>query len=196
MHRSTHIGTSKDIRSIPLSVPHFEGNEWEYVKQCLDSGWVSSAGSFVDRLEEQIAEFVDAEYAVGCMNGTAALHTALLLTGVKPGDYVIVPNFTFVASINVIKYAGADPILVDADPDTWQLDLGLLEEFLATETHQTTEGCIHTATERYQELGAREDTFAEPSKRYSDFHSAIHCMLDDCAFERPKDPQRNLFEEI
>lgn len=55
---------------------------------------------------------------------------------------------------------------------------------------------IHTATERYQELGAREDTFAEPSKRYSDFHSAIHCMLDDCAFERPKDPQRNLFEEI
>lgn len=119
---------------IPLSVPHLAGNEWQYVKDCLDTGWVSSAGSYVMRFEKMVAEYTGAKYGVATVNGTAALHIALLLSGVRPGDYVLLPNVTFVASANAIKYCGADPILVDANPDNWQIDLDLLEEFLGMNT--------------------------------------------------------------
>ncbi len=115
---------------IPLSTPHLSGNEWQYVKECLDSGWVSSAGAFVGRFEAAVADFTGAKHAVACMNGTAALHLSLRLLGVEAGDYVILPNLTFVASANAISYTGAQPLLVDVDPASWQLDLDLLEDFL------------------------------------------------------------------
>lgn len=115
---------------IPLSVPHLDGNEWEYVKDCLDTGWISSAGSYVNRFEQMIAEYTGARYGVACMNGTAGLHLAQLLAGVKRGDHVIVPNITFVATLNAVTYTGAEPILVDVNPENWQMDLDLLEEFL------------------------------------------------------------------
>ena len=121
---------------IPLSVPNIAGNEWKYVKDCLDTGWISSVGSYVTQFEQMVANFAGAKYGVAAVNGTAALHISLLLSGVKQGDYVILPNLTFVASANSIKYLGADPLLIDADPDLWQMDLDLLEEFLENETDE------------------------------------------------------------
>ena len=123
-------------RFIPLSVPNIAGNEWKYVKDCLDTGWISSVGSYVTQFEEMVAGFAGAKYGVAAVNGTAALHISLLLSGVKRDDYVILPNLTFVASANSIKYLGAEPLLIDADPDLWQMDLYLLEEFLENETDE------------------------------------------------------------
>jgi perosamine synthetase len=116
-----------------LSGPNIAGNEWKYVKECLDTGWVSSVGSYVTKFENMVAEFSGCKYGVATSNGTTALHIALMLAGVKQDDYVIAPNVTFIASINSIKYTNADPILIDVDPHTWQMDLNLLEEFLNKE---------------------------------------------------------------
>lgn len=121
---------------IPLSVPNMAGNEWKYVKDCLDTGWISSVGAYVTQFENMVAAFAGAKYGVAAVNGTSALHISLLLSGVKQNDYVILPNLTFVASANSIKYLGAEPILIDADPDMWQMDLDLLEEFLENETDE------------------------------------------------------------
>jgi perosamine synthetase len=121
---------------IPLSVPNIAGNEWKYVKDCLDTGWISSVGSYVTQFEQMVADYAGAKYGVAAVNGTAALHIALLLSGVRLNDYVILPNLTFVASANAIKYIGAEPLLIDADPDLWQMDLDLLEEFLENETDE------------------------------------------------------------
>ena len=117
-----------------LSSPNIAGNEWTYVKDCLDTGWVSSVGAYVTKFENSLAEFSGTKYGVATSSGTTALHISLLLAGVKRRDYVIVPNVTFIASLNSIKYTGADPILIDVDPKTWQMDLGLLESFLENET--------------------------------------------------------------
>lgn len=117
-----------------LSGPNIGGNEWKYVKECLDTGWVSSVGSFVDQFEKLTAAFAGTKYAVATSSGTTALHTCLILQGIGSGDYVITPNITFIATCNAIKYTGAEPILIDANPDNWQMDLNLLEEFLAGET--------------------------------------------------------------
>jgi perosamine synthetase len=121
---------------IALSLPNMAGNEWKYVKDCLDTGWISSVGSYVTQFEQMVADFAGAKYGVAAVNGTAALHISLLLSGVKQGDYVILPNLTFVASANSIKYMGAEPLLIDADPNLWQMDLDLLEEFLENETDE------------------------------------------------------------
>lgn len=118
-----------------LSGPNIAGNEWKYVKDCLDTGWVSSVGGYVDKFEKMNAEFSGAKYCVATSSGTTALHICLLLNDIRANDYVIAPNITFIASINTIKYAGADPILIDVDPDTWQMDLKLLEEYLIKETY-------------------------------------------------------------
>ena len=127
-------------KTVLLSVPNISGNELKYVKECLETGWISSAGSYVDKFEQMVADYAGAKYGIATMNGTAALHIALLLAGVKPKDYVIVSNMTFVASANSIKYTGADPILIDADPKTWQMDLDLLDEFLYNKTSINSEG--------------------------------------------------------
>jgi perosamine synthetase len=117
-----------------LSGPNIAGNEWKYVKECLDTGWVSSVGSFVTRFENMLGEFSGCKYGVATSSGTTALHISLMLAGVQREDYVIAPNVTFIASINSIKYTGADPILIDVDTETWQMDLDLLEEFFEKET--------------------------------------------------------------
>jgi perosamine synthetase len=117
-----------------LSGPNISGNEMKYVQECLETGWVSSVGSYVTKFENMVAEFSGCKYGVATSSGTTALHISLMLAGVKRDDYVIAPNVTFIASINSIKYTGADPILIDVDPATWQMDLDLLEEFLENET--------------------------------------------------------------
>lgn len=130
----------KDKNIIPLSVPNISGNEIKYVKECLETGWISSAGGYVDKFEKIVADFAEVKYAIATVNGTSGLHIGLVLHGVKPNDYVIVSNLTFVASANAIKYTGADPILIDADPKTWQMDLDLLEDFLENKTFLNSKG--------------------------------------------------------
>ena len=115
---------------IPLSVPNISGNEWEYVKDCLNTGWISSAGEYVNKFEESVKSYTGSKYAVACMNGTVGLHISLKLAGVNDNDIVIAPNLTFVATLNAISYTGAQIILVDACKDTWQLDVYLLEKWL------------------------------------------------------------------
>jgi perosamine synthetase len=119
---------------IPLSAPHLAGNEWKYIQDCLDTNWVSSVGSYVDKFEASVAQYTGAKYAVSAVNGTAALHISMLLAGVEQDDYVIIPNITFVASANAISYLKASPILIDVDAYTWQMDLDLLEDFLKNKT--------------------------------------------------------------
>lgn len=126
-----------------LSGPNISGNEWKYVKDCLDTGWVSSVGAYVEMFEKMTAEFAGAKYAVATSSGTTALHICLILNGIERGDYVIAPNLTFVASINAIKYTNADPILIDVDEQTWQMDLDLLERFLAEGTEIKNGFCVY-----------------------------------------------------
>lgn len=121
---------SETLARIPLSVPEIGGNEWKYVKECLDTGWVSSAGPFVDRFEREFAEKLGTSHAVACASGTAALHVALLCAGVGPGDLVVTSSLTFIATVNSIVYCGAEPVLLDADPRSWQMDVTLLRDYL------------------------------------------------------------------
>ncbi len=124
-----------------LSGPNMAGNEWKYIKDCLDTGWVSSVGAYVDQFEKMSAEFAGTKYAVATSSGTTALHICLVMMGVNADDYVITPNITFIATCNSIKYTGADPILIDTDPASWQMDIDLLEEFLSNETEQRNGAC-------------------------------------------------------
>src|SRR5215813_8207249 len=118
---------------IPLSVPHLCGNEAIYLQQCIESGWVSSAGPFVERLENQIAEFVKTRFAVATSSGTAALHLALRATGVRADEEVLMPSVTFIAPANAIRYMGAWPVLMDSDPLHWQMDVNKMRDFLQRE---------------------------------------------------------------
>ena len=123
---------------IPLSVPLLKGNESKYVQDCIETGWISSAGEYVNKFENIIAEYSGAKYGIACMNGTVGLHISLLLSGVTSADHVIVPNITFIASLNSIKYTGATPILIDVNEDDWQMDLNLLENFLINHSFEKT----------------------------------------------------------
>lgn len=129
-----------------LSGPNMGGNVWKYVKDCLDTGWVSSVGSYVDEFEKMTAAFAGTKYAVATSSGTTALHISLIIAGVNADDLVITQNITFVATCNAIRYTGAHPVLIDADKQNWQMDLDLLESFLKNETHQKNNQCYHNAT--------------------------------------------------
>lgn len=100
---------------IPLAVPSIRGNEWIYVKDCLDTEWVSSAGKYVTEFENHFSKYVGARCAVACLNGTAALHISLIIVGVAPGDEVIVPTITFIAPVNAVRYVGGTPVFMDCD---------------------------------------------------------------------------------
>jgi aminotransferase in exopolysaccharide biosynthesis len=118
---------------IALSEPYLNGNEWSYIKECLDSTWISSAGQYVDLFEQNISEYTSAKYAVACVNGTSALQLSLRLAGVRPNDEVIVPTLTFIAPVNAIAYNGASPVFMDAD-DYYNIDPEKTIEFIKGET--------------------------------------------------------------
>lgn len=118
------------VGHLPLHEPSFYGREWEYVKDCLDTGWVSSVGSYVDRFEKDLASFTGSPYAVAVVNGTAALHISLLIAGVQPHDEVLIPSLTFVATANAVTYCGAIPHLVDISRDTLGVDPQKLSDYL------------------------------------------------------------------
>ena len=119
---------------IPLSLPNINGNEWKYVKDCLDTGWISSAGAYVAQFEAAIQNYTGAKHAIACMNGTAALQVSLNLVGVSKDDMVVAPNLTFVATLNSIAYTGAEITLIDICEDTWQMDIALLKKWLNNST--------------------------------------------------------------
>lgn len=117
-------------RPLQLHEPRFAGNEWEYVKRCIDDGWVSSAGAFVDAFEQKLAAICGTKAAIAIVNGTAALHVALRLNGVEPEDEVMIPSLTFIATANAVAYCGAVPHFVDVDPNGLGIDTDALEHHL------------------------------------------------------------------
>jgi perosamine synthetase len=131
---------------IPLSIPHLNGNEGAYLKECLDTNAVAAAGPFIERFEKAVAAYVGAPHAVAAASGTAAIHVALRTLDVGPDDAVLVPDFTFVASVNPVLYCGALPILLDVDRRTGALDAGAVREFLRLECDRRPDGLRHRAS--------------------------------------------------
>jgi len=136
------------MHPIALHEPLFSGNEWTYVKECIDTGWVSSVGKFVDRFERDLAEFTNAKYAIATSNGTSALHISYLLAGVAAGDEVLVPTLTFVATVNALKYCGAIPHFIDSEMTSLGIDVALLDEYLSKITVIKKNICINKNTDR------------------------------------------------
>lgn len=133
---------------IALHEPVFRGHEWKYVKECIDSGWVSSAGKYVDEFERRLAEYIGARHVIAAVNGTAALHAALLLAGVGRDDEVIVPALTFVATANAVSYCGATPHFVDSADSSLGLDPEALAEHLVTIAERCANGWRNRYTGR------------------------------------------------
>jgi perosamine synthetase len=132
--------------TISLHEPEFAGKEWQYVKECIDTGWVSSVGSFVDRFERDLATYTGAAHAVATSNGTAALHMCLLLAGVKHGDEVLVPALTFVATANAVSYVGAVPHFIDSEDVSLGPDAVRLESYLAENAQLVDGACRNRHT--------------------------------------------------
>lgn len=119
---------------LPVAAPWLGEKELQYVAECVLSGWVSSAGKFVTRFEEMFAQFCGTRYAVATSNGTTALHLAMLAAGIGPGDEVVVPSLTFIATANAVTYTGAQPVFVDSELGTWNMDPGLIEAAITPRT--------------------------------------------------------------
>ncbi len=149
-------------RSVALHEPVFAGAEWSYLKECLDTTFVSSVGKFVDRFEADLAAFTGARHAVAVVNGTAALHVALLLAGVVPGDEVLVPTLTFVATANAVRYCGATPHFVDSDEGTLGMDPEALRIWLDAVTERRSGVCINRRTGRPIRALLPMHTFGHP----------------------------------
>jgi perosamine synthetase len=132
--------SKKRLISIPLSEPVISGNEWKYIKECLDTGWVSSVGNYVSKFEETITSYVGVKYAVATVNGTSALHVSLIACGVEPDDEIIVPTLTFVATVNVVKYCRAHPVFMDCRVDTLCIDIQKIIDFIQNECEQLKDG--------------------------------------------------------
>ena len=148
---------------IALHEPRIAGREWDYVKDCLDSGWVSSVGSYVDRFEDMLAETCGVMHAVATVNGTAALHLALLLAGVGAGDEVLMPSLTFIATANAVSYCGAVPHFVDNDEVSLGIDPDKLEIYLE-EIAERRDGSVHNKkTGRRLAALVPMHTFGHPS---------------------------------
>lgn len=113
---------------IPVCEPTLEGNELKYVTDCIKSGWISSSGKYIADFENAFAKFCNVKHAVACSNGTTAIHLAIEALGIKKGDEVIIPTFTMIATANAIIYAGAKPVLVDSEKETWNIDTSKIEE--------------------------------------------------------------------
>jgi aminotransferase in exopolysaccharide biosynthesis len=148
---------------VALHEPSFDGNEWIYLKECLDSNYVSSVGKFVDQFELSLANYTGAKYAISVVNGTAALQIALKLAGVNSGEEVLLPALTFVATANAISYLGAIPHFVDSEESTLGIDAVKLREYLSTNTEEQSGLCINKSTRRVIRALIPMHTFGHPS---------------------------------
>ncbi len=147
---------------VPLHEPSFGGNEWVYLKDCLDSTFVSSVGRYVDRFEADLAAYTGAGYAVAVVNGTAALHVALRLAGVRAGDEVLIPALSFVATANAVTYCGAIAHFVDSEERTLGLDSRALREYLRQSADIRGGQCVNRATGRVIRALVPMHTFGHP----------------------------------
>lgn len=154
------IGNNKSF--YPLHEPLFRGNEWIYTKECLDTGWVSSVGKFVDQFEAELAIYTGAKKAVAVVNGTAALHISLLLAGVKSNDEILIPALTFVATANAVAYCNAVPHFVDCDEKTLGIDPVKLENYLKEFAEIRADGCYNPQTGRRIKAVVPMHTFGHP----------------------------------
>lgn len=146
-----------------LHEPLFVGNEWSYLKECLDSTFVSSVGEFVDRFEAELAAYTGARHAVAVVNGTAALHVALKLAGVEEGDEVLIPALTFVATANAVRYCGAEPHFVDSEESTLGVDAARLRAYLTDRCERRSGRCVNRASGRVIRALVPMHTFGHPS---------------------------------
>ncbi len=152
---------------IPLSVPEITGNEWKYMKECIDNGWVSSVGDMVNRFEIVVANYVTSKYAVSTVNCTSALHLSLIGCGVEPGDEVIVPTLTFIATVNVIRYCGAYPIFMDCNTETLCIDINKVTQFLKDECVVQSDGSTYNkSTGRRVKAIMAVHIFGHPADMY------------------------------
>ncbi|WP_103028002.1 LegC family aminotransferase [Salinibacter altiplanensis] len=156
----TAIGPREEF--VALHEPTFDGNEWDYVKECIDTGWVSPVGSYVDQFEEQIADFTGTEQAVAVNNGTAALEVGLRLVGVEEGDEVLVPALTFVATANAVSYLGAVPHFVDSEWHTLGMDPERMGNYLDDIAEVRSGECYNTETGRRIRAIVPMHTFGHP----------------------------------
>lgn len=147
---------------VALHEPEFSGNEWQYLKECIDTGWVSSVGKFVDRFESMLSDYTGAAHAIATANGTAALHVALLLAGVQPDDEVLIPALTFVATANAVAYCGATPHLVDSAYDSLGLDPKALDEYLKSISDPKDNSLINLVTGKTIRAVVPMHTFGHP----------------------------------
>jgi len=147
---------------VVLHEPTFNGNEWKYLKECLDSTFVSSVGKFVDRFEADLAEYTGAKRAIAVVNGTAALHIGLRLAGVRPGDEVLVPAVSFIATANAVSYCDAIPHFVDSEESTLGLDPRALREYLSGITELRSGQRVNRATGRVIRAMVPMHTFGHP----------------------------------
>jgi perosamine synthetase len=152
----------KDKNPTALHEPCFSGNEWNYVKECLDTGWVSSLGTYVDKFERMLENFTEIKQAVAVVNGTAALHICLKLVGVERGDEVLVPTLTFIATANTACYCGAIPHFVDSEEKTLGLDPKKLSEYLSAISEVRKDGCRNKQTGRRIKAVIPMHTFGHP----------------------------------
>lgn len=149
---------------IPLHEPRFTGNEKAYVNDAIDSTFVSSVGRYVDRFEEQIREYTGAPYAIATVNGTAALHIALVLAGVERDDLVLTQPLSFVATSNAIAYTGAEPCFIDIDLNTLSLSPEKLSAFLDSQTEIRHGSCYHIASGKRVSACVPMHTFGHPAR--------------------------------
>ena len=145
-----------------LHEPTFSGNEWDYLKECLDSTFVSSVGKFVDRFEHDLAQYTGANFAVATVNGTAALHIALKLAGVIQDDEVLIPALTFVATANAVTYCNATPHFVDSEEGTIGIDVAKLRSYLLDHTKIIAGQCVNTVSGRIIRAVVPMHTFGHP----------------------------------
>lgn len=148
---------------VALHEPRFAGNEWAYLKECLDSTFVSSVGEYVDRFESELAAYTGARHAVAVVNGTAALHLALILAGVRPDEEVLIPALTFVATANAVAYCGAKPHFVDSEENTLGMSPDGLREYLRRTTDIRNEQCLNRETGRVIRALVPMHTFGHPA---------------------------------
>jgi len=156
--------TYNNSEIIPLHVPRFIGNEKKYLNECIDSTFVSSAGNFVNRFEDMIKKFTGAKYAVATINGTSALHLALIVCGVKRNDEVLTQALTYVAAANAINYVGAECIFIDSDKETFGMCPCKLTEFLEKKTVLREDGCYNKKTGRKISACIPMHTYGHPVK--------------------------------
>ncbi len=122
------------MKRISMAMPVFNGNEKKYLNECVDTGWVSANGRFVNEFEQKFAEYCGMKYALSCSNGTVSLHLALMAIGLKAGDEVIMPSLTYIATANCVKYCGATPVFVDSNPDTFNINPDEIEKKITNKT--------------------------------------------------------------